>query len=142
MTQAQAGDVVQVHYTGRLVDGTTFDSSREGDPLEFTLGGGDLIPGFEHAVVGMAVGESRTTTIPSEQAYGAHHAERVMVVERHHLPADLEPELGQHLHLSRQDGSSLTVVVTALNDVQVTMDANHPLAGRDLIFDITLVAIL
>ncbi len=142
MTQAQAGDVVQVHYTGRLVDGTTFDSSQGGDPLQFTLGGGDLIAGFEQAVVGMAVGESRTTTIPAEQAYGTHHAERVMVIERHHLPAGLEPELSQHLHLSRQDGSSLTVVVTAISDAQVTMDANHPLAGRDLIFDIMLMAIL
>lgn len=142
MPQAQSGDAVQVHYTGRLVDGTIFDSSQGRDPLAFTLGGGDMIPSFERAVLGMAVGESRTATILAADAYGAHHAERVMVIERHHLPDDLQPELGQHLHLTRQDGSSLTVVVTDLSDTHVTMDANHPLAGRDLIFDLMLVAIL
>lgn len=142
MPQAQQGDMVKVHYTGRLADGTTFDTSLQREPLEFTLGAGDLIPGFEQAVVGMAPGESRTTTIPSEQAYGPHHAERVMDVERHHLPQDLQPSIGQRLHMTRQDGSELTVVVTAVTEAQVTLDANHPLAGRDLIFDITLVEIM
>jgi len=142
MPQAQHGDQVKVHYTGRLADGTTFDTSLQREPLEFTVGGGDLIPGFEQAVVGMAPGESRTTTIPSDQAYGPHHPERVMDVERHHLPPDLQPEIGQRLHMTRQDGSTLTVVVTAVTEAQVTLDANHPLAGQDLIFDITLVEIV
>ena len=142
MPQAQQGDMVKVHYTGRLADGTTFDTSLQRAPLEFTLGEGDLIPGFEQAVLGMAPGESRTTTIPSDQAYGPHHPERVMDVERHHLPADLQPSIGQRLHMTRQDGSELAAVVTAVTEAQVTLDANHPLAGRDLIFDITLVEIL
>src|SRR5215510_12369939 len=142
MPQAQHGDQVKVHYTGRLADGTTFDTSMQREPLEFTIGAGDLIPGFEQAVLGMAPGESCTTTIPADQAYGPHHSERVMDVERHHLPADLQPEIGQRLHLTRQDGSTLTVVVTAMTEVQVTLDANHPLAGQDLIFDITLVEIM
>jgi len=142
MTQAQVGDMVKVHYTGRLTDGTTFDTSLERDPLEFTLGEGELIAGFEQAVLGMAAGESKTTTVPADQAYGPHHAERVIDVERHHLPSDLHPELGQRLEMTRPDGTTLTVMVTTVTETQVTLDANHPLAGQDLIFDITLVEIV
>jgi FKBP-type peptidyl-prolyl cis-trans isomerase 2 len=114
----------------------------EREPLEFTLGEGELIPGFEQAVLGMVVGESRTTSIPADQAYGPHHAERVIDVERHHLPPDLQPELGQQLQMTRPDGTQITVVVTTITETQVTLDANHPLAGRDLIFDIMLVEIV
>jgi len=142
MAQAQIGDMVKVHYTGRLADGTTFDTSMEREPLEFTLGEGELIPGFEQAVLGMVVGASRTTSIPAAQAYGPHHAERVIEVERHHLPPDLQPELGQQLQMTRPDGTQITVVVTTITETQVTLDANHPLAGRDLIFDIMLVEIV
>ncbi len=142
MTQAQVGDMVKVHYTGRLTDGTTFDTSLERDPLEFTLGEGELIAGFEQAVLGMAAGESKTTTIPADQAYGPHHAERVIDVERHHLPSDLQPEIGQQLQMTRPDGTTLSVMVTTVTETQVTLDANHPLAGQDLIFDITLVEIV
>jgi len=142
MTQAHVGDMVKVHYTGKLTDGTTFDTSLEREPLEFTLGEGELIPGFEHAVLGMAAGESKTTTIPADQAYGPHHAERVIDVERHHLPSDLQPELGQQLQMTRPDGTTLSVIITTVTETQVTLDANHPLAGQDLIFDITLVEIL
>jgi len=142
MTQAQVGDMVKVHYTGRLADGTTFDTSLERDPLEFTLGEGELIAGFEQAVLGMAAGESKTTTIPAAQAYGPHHAERVIDVERHHLPSDLQPEIGQQLQMTRPDGTTLSVIITTVTETQVTLDANHPLAGQDLIFDITLVEIL
>src|SRR5262249_51171625 len=99
MAQAQSGDLVRVHYTGRLADGTIFDPSMEREPLEFTLGGGELIPGFEQAVLGMTAGESKTATILPDQAYGPHHAERVIDVERHHLPPDLQPELGQRLQM-------------------------------------------
>jgi FKBP-type peptidyl-prolyl cis-trans isomerase 2 len=142
MVQAQSGDRVKVHYTGRLADGTTFDTSLQRDPLEFTLGGGQIIPGFEQAVLGMTSGASKTITIPAAQAYGPHQSERVMELERHHLPRDLHPELGQHLHLQRQTGETLDVVVTALTEGHITLDANHPLAGHDLIFDIQLVEIL
>jgi FKBP-type peptidyl-prolyl cis-trans isomerase 2 len=142
MAQAQVGDMVKVHYTGRLADGTTFDTSMEREPLEFTLGEGELIPGFEQAVLGMVVGESKTTSIPTDQAYGPHHAERVIDIERHHLPPDLQPELGQRRQMTRPDGTQITVVVTTITETQVTLDANHPLAGRDLIFDIMLVEIV
>jgi len=142
MTQAQVGDMVKVHYTGRLTDGTTFDTSLERDPLEFTLGEGELIAGFEQAVLGMAAGESKTTTIPADQAYGPHHAERMIDVERHHLPSDLQPEIGQQLQMTRPDGTTLSVMITTVTETQVTLDANHPLAGQDLIFDITLVEIV
>jgi FKBP-type peptidyl-prolyl cis-trans isomerase 2 len=142
MAQAQAGDLVKVHYTGRLADGTIFDTSMEREPLEFTLGSGELIPGFEQVVLGMTAGESKTATILADQAYGPHRTEQVIDVERHHLPPDLQPELGQRLQMTRPDGTTITVVVTATTETQVTLDANHPLAGRDLIFDIMLVEIL
>ena len=142
MTQAQSGDRVKVHYTGRLTNGTTFDTSRERAPLEFTLGGGDILPGVEQAVLGMAAEEAKTITIPAAQAYGPHQPERVLELERHHLPPDLHPEVGQHLHMQRQDGGTLEVVVTALTEEHITLDANHPLAGHDLIFDLQLVEIL
>jgi FKBP-type peptidyl-prolyl cis-trans isomerase 2 len=142
MAQAQSGDLVRVHYTGRLADGTIFDTSMEREPLEFTLGEGELIPGFEQAVLGMTAGESKTATILADQAYGPHHTERVIDVERHHLPPDLQPELGQQLQMTRPDGTTVSVVVTTITETQVTLDANHPLAGQDLIFDIMLVEIL
>jgi len=119
-----------------------FDTSMEREPLEFTVGGGELIPGFDQAVLGMTAGESKTATIPADQAYGLHHAERVINVERHHLPPDLQPELGQRLQMTRPDGTTLTVVVTTITETHVTLDANHPLAGQDLIFDLMLVEIL
>ena len=142
MVQAQVGDLVRVHYTGRLADGSIFDTSMEREPLEFTLGGGEIIAGFEQAVLGMTAGESKTATILVDQAYGPHHTERVIDVERHRLPPDLQPELGQRLQMTRPDGTTLTVVVTTITETQVTLDANHPLAGQDLIFDIMLVEIL
>jgi len=142
MAQAQAGDMVKVHYTGRLADGTIFDTSVQREPLEFTLGGGEVIPGFEQAVLGMTAGESKSITIPAAHAYGPHQPERVMEIERHHLPRDLHPEVGQHLHLQRQDGTTIDVVVKALTEEHITLDANHPLAGHDLRFDLQLVEIL
>jgi peptidylprolyl isomerase len=142
MVQAQVGDLVRVHYTGRLADGSIFDTSMEREPLEFTLGGGEIIAGFEQAVLGMTAGQSKTATILVDQAYGPHHTERVIDVERHHLPPDLQPELGQRLQMTRPDGTTVTVVVTTVTETQVTLDANHPLAGQDLIFDIMLVEIL
>jgi peptidylprolyl isomerase len=142
MEQAQSGDRVKVYYTGRLADGTIFDTSMQRAPLEFTLGGGDILPGVEQAVLGMTAGASKTITIPAAQAYGPHQPARVLELERHHLPPDLHPALGQHLHLQRQDGQTLEVVVTALTEGHITLDANHPLAGHDLTFDLQLVEIL
>jgi peptidylprolyl isomerase len=142
MAQAQHGNTVQVHYTGKLADGTTFDSSTEREPLEFTVGQGEIITGFENAVVGMNPGESKTETIPFNQAYGPHRSDMVIEVERQQLPADLQPQIGQRLQVSQPNGSAVPVVVTEVSEAKVTLDANHPLAGQDLIFDITLVAIV
>jgi peptidylprolyl isomerase len=141
MTQAKNGDTVKVHYTGKLDDGTEFDSSVQGDPLEFTLGEGELIPGFEQAVVGMSPGESKTIRIAADQAYGPHQEEMVLVVERDQFPPHITPQLGQQLELRHPDGQAVSVTVTDISTSDITLDANHPLAGQDLIFDIELVDI-
>jgi len=141
MPQAKQGDKVKVHYTGKLADGTTFDTSAEQDPLEFTLGAGDVIAGFESAVVGMAPGESRTTTIPASEAYGDYNAEMLLEVQRSTLPANVEPRVGQQLQVRQGEGEVFSVIVTEVGNDSVTLDANHPLAGKDLTFDIQLVAI-
>lgn len=142
MTQAKRGDTVRVHYTGKLEDGTVFDSSLERDPLEFTIGAGQVIPGFEEAVVGLSPGQSVTATVPAEEAYGPHREEMVIPVERDRLPEDLALEVGLQLQVRQADGSVLIVTVTDLSDETVVLDANHPLAGKDLTFDIQLVEIL
>ena len=141
MTQAKNGDKVKVHYTGKLEDGTVFDSSLNDEPLEFTIGEGDLIPGFELAVVGMIPGDSKTEKIPADQAYGPHIDEMVMEVEREYMPTDFEPEVGQQLQVRQSDGEVIPVIITEVSDSSVTLDANHPLAGMDLIFEIQLVEI-
>jgi peptidylprolyl isomerase len=141
MTQAKIGDTVTVHYTGKLSDGTVFDSSNGGDPLEFTLGEGELIAGFENAVVGMNPGETKTAEIPVDQAYGLYNPDMVIDVDREQMPAELEPEVGQQLQLQQPTGEMIPVVITKVEESVVTLDANHPLAGEDLVFDIELVAI-
>lgn len=141
MTQAKLGDSVKVHYTGKLENGMVFDSSNDGSPLHFSLGEGAVIAGFEEAVVGMSPGEETTASIPSDQAYGPHRQELVMVVEREKIPEDLSVSVGQQLQISQQSGEVIPVIVTEISDSQVTLDANHPLAGQDLIFDIQLVEI-
>jgi peptidylprolyl isomerase len=141
MAQAKTGDTVKVHYTGKLDDGTVFDSSADREPLEFKLGSGSIIPGFERAVLGMSLGESKTETIPTDDAYGPHLEEMVVVVDRQQMPAEIEPQVGQQLQLQQQDGQVLPVVITDVSDASVTLDANHPLAGEALIFDIELVEI-
>jgi len=139
--EAKTGDAVSVHYTGKLQDGTVFDSSEQGEPLEFTLGQGQLIPGFEQAVSGMKVGESKTVTITSDQAYGPYRQELVQVVPREQLPEDLKPEVGMQLQSTRSDGGVVVVTVTEVSETTITVDANSPLAGKDLIFEIKLVGI-
>ncbi len=142
MAQAKQGDTVRVHYTGKLVDGTVFDSSIDREPLEFKIGEGRLIPAFEKAVVGMKPGESISTNIPADEAYGQHSEELVWEVEKDRLPEDLEPEVGQHLQSVQRDGRVITFLVTEVSESSVTLDANHPLAGKDLVFDIELIEIV
>lgn len=141
MAQATSGDTVHIHYTGRLSDGTVFDTSREREPLEFTLGEGSVIPGFESAVAGMEPGDTKTATIPADDAYGPRREELVMAVGRDQLPDDLDPEVGQRLGMRTADGQTVEVRVTSTDDASVELDANHPLAGRELTFDIELVQV-
>lgn len=141
MTQAKTGDTVSVHYTGKLDDGTVFDSSEGGSPLEFAIGSGNVIPGFEQAVIGMSPGDSKTTTIVSDEAYGPYYEERVLVVERQQIPPDLPVDVGAQLQIQQQGGMVIPVVITDVTEAEVTLDANHPLAGEDLTFEIRLVSI-
>lgn len=141
MTTAKKGDKVKVHYTGRLDDGTVFDSSANSDPLEFTIGSGAIIPGFEQAVIGMTQGESKTEKILTEDAYGPYMSEMVLTVDRQQIPADIEPEIGQQLQLQHPSGGIIPVVITEIAQETITLDANHPLAGENLTFDIQLVEI-
>ena len=138
---AQNGNIVQVHYTGTLQDGTMFETSVGREPLEFTLGEDRMIPGFEQAVLGMKIGESKTVTIPAEDAYGPYDADMTLVVSREELPGDMTPEVGQQLEMTGSDGGTIIVIITEVSDTTVTLDANHPLAGKDLTFEIELVSI-
>jgi FKBP-type peptidyl-prolyl cis-trans isomerase 2 len=142
MAEAKNGDTVRIHYTGKLDDGTVFDSSDGRDPLEFTLGEGQVIPGFEEAVLGMNANDSKTMTIPSDNAYGPHREEMVVSVDRDQFPPDITPEVGQQLQMQRPDGQKMVVAVAEVSESTVTLDANHPLAGKDLTFDINLVEIV
>jgi peptidylprolyl isomerase len=136
---ANNGSMVKVHYTGTLGDGSVFDSSLEREPLAFKLGCGQVIPGFEEAVLSMNVGETKTVTIPADQAYGQRHEELVLVVEKEKLPPDLNPVLGDKLQMRQPQGVPVTVVVTEITEKTITLDANHALAGKDLTFELTLV---
>jgi peptidylprolyl isomerase len=141
MTQAKTGDSVSIHYTGKLEDGTVFDSSRDRDPLQFAIGNSEVIPGFEAAVVGMTPGDAKTEVIPAENAYGPRREEMVMVVERQQIPDDIPLDIGLQLQLQGPQGQMVPVMVTDLSEANVTLDANHPLAGETLIFDIELMTI-
>lgn len=141
MAQAKQGDNVSIHYTGRLDDGTVFDTSEDREPLEFKLGEGKVIPGFESAVQGMEEGETKTAKIPSDDAYGERRDDLVLTVPQEQLPEDLDPEVGQRLQMQAGDGQTFQVVITEVENDTVEVDANHPLAGQDLTFDIELVDI-
>ena len=141
MALAKAGDTVQVHYTGKLDDGTVFDSSMGGEPIEFVLGEHHVIPGFEDGVTGMEVGETKTILIPSDQAYGPHMDEMVLTIPRDQVPPHITLGLGEMLELRQPSGEALTVRITELSDASVTLDGNHPLAGENLTFDLQLAAI-
>jgi len=141
MAEAKNGDTVRIHYTGTLDDGSVFDSSEGQEPLEFTLGSGEVIPGFEAAIQGMQPGDKKEVTIASDDAYGAHRSDWVLEIGREDFPDNIEPEVGQQLQLS-QEGQSFVVTVTDVSDASVTLDANHPLAGKDLTFELELVEIV
>jgi peptidylprolyl isomerase len=158
MIQAKTGDKVKVHYTGTLEDGSVFDSSEEPAeqaenhscgcgscspaPMEFIIGARQLIPAFEAAVIGLEPGGSITITIPADDAYGQRAEEMIAVIERSEIPADINPEPGHQMEVILEDGSPMPVLVTEVTDTSITLDGNHPLAGRDLTFAIRLIEIL
>lgn len=142
MTQAQTGNTVRVHYTGKLDDGTIFDSSLGSDPIEFVIGDHQVIPGFEDGVLGMQVGDTKTILIPFDQAYGEYDEDLLLQVPREQFPPNIEPEVGEALQLRQPDGQIVTVVISDVTDVLITLDANHPLAGENLTFDLELAAIV
>jgi len=134
----ETGKTVKVHYTGKLNDGSVFDSSEGREPLEFQVGTGQVIPGFDAAIQEMEIGSSKTITIPSEEAYGEVRQEMIALIPHEQFPDELNPEVGQTLQLKTPEGA-LPVRVTDVKDNGVVIDGNHPLAGKDLIFDLTVV---
>ena len=142
MAEAKKGDTVRIHYTGKLEDGIVFDTSDGRDPLEFTIGEGQVIPGFEEGVLGMNSGDSKTVNIPSDQAYGPRREELVGEVNRDQFPPDVTPEIGQQFQMQRPDGQAMEVTVMEVSEETVKLDANHPLAGKRLTFEISLAEIV
>jgi len=141
MTEVKSGDTVHIHYTGTLLDGSTFDSSDGRDPLSFVVGSGQIIPGLDTALPGMAVGEQKVVKVPSEEAYGPLNPEMRQAVPREGIPEDIPLEVGTQLQMQTPEGQAMPVVVVDVDEATVTLDANHPLAGKDLQFDIELVKI-
>lgn len=141
MSQAKSGSTVKIHYTGTLEDGTEFDSSAGREPLEFALGSGQVIAGFDNAVDGMTVGDSKTVTIAPGEAYGERHDQLVQEVPKSALPEEMKPEVGMQLQSQSPDGQVMNLVVTDVADETITVDANHPLAGKALTFAIELVEV-
>ncbi|MGA1825465.1 MAG: FKBP-type peptidyl-prolyl cis-trans isomerase [bacterium] len=141
MSHAKNGDTVKIHYTGKLEDGTVFDSSVDRVPLEFKIGENKVIQGFEKAIVGMNQNELKTVTIPSDEAYGPHRQEMVLNIPKDKFPEHINPELGSQLQIQQENGHVVEVTITQVTETNVTLDANHPLAGKDLVFDIQLVEI-
>ena len=141
MTTAKTGDNVRVHYTGHLGDGTVFDSSRGNEPIAFKLGGGQVIPGFDAGVTGMAVGEQKHVVIPAADAYGPRFDEAIIQMPRDQFPPEVAPEIGMVLRMQHQSGTLVDMAIVEVGEAVVTLDGNHPLAGQDLHFDLELVAI-
>lgn len=142
MVQANSGDTVRITYTGKLTDGTVFDSSEGRDPLEFKIGENTIIPTLETSVIGMAVGDKAAVDVTAENAYGPHQPDAVQTVERSMIPAEVDLTVGAQLQATAPDGQVLVLTVAAIEDATVTLDGNHPLAGQDLSFDIELVEIV
>jgi len=141
MQQVKKGDTIKVHYHGKLTDGTTFDSSAGREPLEFEVGGGMVIGGFDNGVMGMTIGEKKTISIPADDAYGQKQEEMIMEFPKDRFPEDMVPEVGMQLNMSNGAGQNFPVVIVDVQETVVILDANHPLAGQDLIFDLELVEI-
>lgn len=142
MTVAKSGNTVKVHYTGKLKDGTVFDSSlQRNEPLEFTLGQGNMIAGFEKAVDGMQVGDTTVADIPVAEAYGEVREDMILEVPKKDVPENITPEVGQRLAVQQKDGQSIPVTISKVSEESITLDANHPLAGKDLVFEIELLEI-
>ncbi|ROT98080.1 FKBP-type peptidyl-prolyl cis-trans isomerase [Histidinibacterium lentulum] len=141
MTQVKTGDTVLIHYTGTLTDGETFDSSRGREPLEFQVGSGQIIPGLDAALPGMAVGESKKVEVPCADAYGETDPDARQSIPRDQIPADIPVDPGTRLQMQTPQGQVVPVTVVEASDSAITLDANHPLAGKDLIFDIEVVEI-
>ena len=139
MTEVNQGRQVKINYKGTLQDGTVFDQSKEGEPLEFTIGEGKIIPGLEKAVAEMEVGESKTVEVPSDEAYGPHREELIGKIPRDRLPDEINPEVGQMLRVGQQEGETMVVQVVEVTDDEVALDGNHPLAGHDLTFEVELL---
>ncbi|MDW3224853.1 MAG: peptidylprolyl isomerase [Paracoccaceae bacterium] len=141
MTQVKMGDIVGIHYKGTLLDGTIFDSSEGRDPLEFEVGSGQIIPGLDVALPGMTVGDKKTVKVPCDQAYGPVNPEMRQTIPREGIPADVPLDIGTQLNVQTPEGQAMQVMVVAVDDATVTIDANHALAGQDLTFDIELMSI-
>ena len=142
MATAQQGNTVRVHYTGTLDDGTVFDSSYQRDePIEFAIGQGDMIPGFEKAVVGMEVGDKKTANLPAAEAYGEQDPEMLINIPQQDIPDEINPEVGQQLAVQDNTGQQVPVTVVEVNEEGIVLDGNHPLAGKDLTFEIEMVEI-
>ena len=141
MGQAKNGDKVKVHYTGKFESGEVFDTSREREPFEFTLGQGQVIPGFEKEIEGMEIGQTKTITIPPDDAYGQRREDLQVNVNRTEFPEDIKPEVGQQLQMKKPDGNIINVTVADVQEEVVTLDANHPLAGKTLTFEIELLEV-
>lgn len=141
MTAITSGDTVSIHYTGSLSDGTTFDSSAGREPLRFTVGAGEIIPGLDKALVGMSVGETKTVVVPCDEAYGQHRPEARQPVPREQIPSHIPLDVGTQLQMQTPDGQALPVTVAEVTEDEVVLDANHPLAGKDLTFDIEIVEV-
>lgn len=139
--EAKNGDLVKVHYTGKLVNGEEFDSSAGRDPLEFTVGKGQMIRGFDEAIPGMKVGDKKTINIAPEEAYGARSEEAIIEFPKKNVPADMKLEAGMPLTLSNQEGQPVPVIIVEIKEDAIILDANHFLAGEELVFDIELVEI-
>ena len=142
MAQVKSGDKIKVHYHGKLTNGETFDSSAGREPLEFEVGSGMVIPGFDDGVTGMTVGEKKTVNIPFAEAYGPKNLEMVIEMPKDRFPADMQVEIGMPLMMSDQQGQQFQVTIVEIKEEAVMLDANHPLAGQDLIFDLELVEIV
>jgi peptidylprolyl isomerase len=142
MSLAKIGDTVKVHYTGRLENGKEFDTSKDREPLEFTIGNGSMMPGFEKGIIGMEAGDKKTFTVLPEEAYGPRHEELIATIDKSEFPKDITPRIGLNLQIMQPDGRIMNLTVADMDEDTVTLDANHPLAGKTLIFDVELVDIL